>query len=72
MSGMPMHGGFYCIYKRRRPGELNYNASHEGRYQTYADQPDCEDIEATLTRHAQLLVAAGIDHVVVRLICVRG
>lgn len=46
---------------------MNYNASHEGVYQTYTNQPDCVNINDTLTRHAQQLVAAGIDHVVVRM-----
>lgn len=57
--------GTYCIYRRRQPGQLNYNAANEGTYQTYTNQPDCANIKATLTQHAQQLVAAGIDHVVV-------
>lgn len=36
--------GFYCIYKRRTAGQMNYNAANEGSYQTYTKQPDCTNI----------------------------
>ena len=29
---------FYCIYNRRKPGELLYNIAHEGTYLIYANQ----------------------------------
>lgn len=57
--------GFYCIYRRRQPGTLNYNVKNEGAYQSYENQPDCANITGILTLHAQQLTAAGIDHVVV-------
>ncbi len=37
-----------------------------GAYQGYTNQPDCDNIVDTLTRHAQQLVAAGVDFVAVR------
>lgn len=43
--------GFYCLY-RARPGEAGLI-------------PDCPGISTTAARHAELLVAAGVDHVVV-------
>jgi hypothetical protein len=58
--------GFYCLYKRRPVGTLNYNPANEGRYQSYKNQPDCANITGILTQHAQWLTAAGIDYVVVR------
>ena len=58
--------GFYCLYKRRLPGTLNYNPANEGRYQSYKNQPDCANITGILTQHAQWLTAAGVDFVVVR------
>jgi hypothetical protein len=58
--------GFYCLYKRRAAGTLNYNPANEGVYQTYKNQPDCRNITGILTQHAQWLTAAGIDYVVVR------
>ncbi len=62
-----MQVGFYCLYKRRARGALNYNPANEGRYQSYSNQPDCQNITGVLTQHAQWLTAAGIDHVVVRM-----
>lgn len=43
--------GFYCIYRARtgEPGVV----------------PDCPNIETTLATHAQQLIDAGIDHVVI-------
>jgi hypothetical protein len=58
--------GFYCLYKRRQPGTLNYNPANEGRYQSYKNQPDCANITGILTQHALWLTADGIDYVVVR------
>jgi hypothetical protein len=43
--------GYYCIY-RARTGETGW-------------VPDCANISATLATHAEQLIAAGIDHVVV-------
>ena len=52
--------GFYCIYHHRAPGEINYNA------QTDAGAPfDCPNYQAMLLKHAQMLVLAGVDFVVV-------
>lgn len=42
--------GFYCLY-RARSGETGH-------------VPDCLDIEKTATTHAEQLLAAGVDHVV--------
>lgn len=47
----PASGGFYCLY-RARPA-------------TTGLVPDCPDITATATRHAEQLLAAGIDFVVI-------
>lgn len=57
--------GTYCIYQRRQPGQLNYNAANEGVYQSFKNQPDCANVTGILTQHARQLVAAGVDHVVV-------
>ena len=57
--------GYYCIYRRRQPGQLNYNVKNEGVYQSYKDQPDCANIAAIAKQHALQLTAAGIDHVMV-------
>ena len=57
--------GYYCIYRRRQPGQLNYNVKNEGVYQSYKDQPDCANIAAIARQHALQLTAAGIDHVMV-------
>ena len=54
---------FYCIYNRRKPGELLYNVAHEGIYVNHFDVPDCTGWSALLHRHAQQLVAAGVDYV---------
>lgn len=43
--------GFYCLY-RRRPGEAGI-------------LPDCDGIRETAAAHAEQLLAAGIDHVIV-------
>jgi hypothetical protein len=43
-------GGFYCLY-RARPGDPSPGA------------PDCPDIEATARRHAEQILAAGVDFV---------
>ena len=43
--------GFYCLY-RARAGETGW-------------VPDCPDIEATAARHAEQLVAAGVDFIVI-------
>ena len=56
--------GFYCIYKRRLPGALNYTAAHEGTYLAGLNVADCPNVEATLADHAQQLTSAGVDHVV--------
>lgn len=37
-------GGLYCIYKRRQPGDMNYNARNEGNYLSFSDVPDCPNI----------------------------
>lgn len=34
----------YCIYKKRLPGDLNYNAAFEGAYMTYKNVTDCPNI----------------------------
>jgi hypothetical protein len=57
--------GYYCIYRRRQPGQLNYNVKNEGVYQSYKDLPDCANIAAIARKHALQLTAAGIDHVMV-------
>ncbi len=46
-----MQTGFYCIYKRRTAGQMNYNAAHEGSYQTYTKQPDCTNISESFIMH---------------------
>jgi hypothetical protein len=46
-------GGFYCIYRKRS----TENTSSAGL-------PDCPGITETLTRHAKLLTAAGVDFIV--------
>ena len=62
---------FYCIYKRRHPGELLYQGKNEGVYLTGA-VPDCDGWKQTLTQHARQLTAAGVDHVVVDMVCFPG
>ena len=57
-------GGPYCIVHQRQPGDINYNASHEGMAGAYS-APDCPNWEQTVARQAQQMVAAGIDYVVV-------
>ncbi len=37
-------GGLYCIYKRRQPGDMNYNARNEGNYLSFSNVPDCPNI----------------------------
>ena len=54
---------FYCIYHRRQPGELLYNVAHEGIYVDQFNVPDCTGWSPLLHRHAQQLVAAGVDYV---------
>ena len=54
---------FYCIYNRRKPGELLYNVAHEGIYLNQFNVPDCTGWSSLLHRHAQQLVAAGVDYV---------
>ena len=56
-------GNFYCIYKRRVPGELLYNKAHEGTYLKATNVPDCANWRQTLTSHAAQIRAAGIDYV---------
>lgn len=43
---------------------MNYNAKHEGAYQSFKNQSDCPTYRATLARHARQLIEAGVDHVV--------
>jgi hypothetical protein len=57
-------GGIYCIYHSRQPGDLHYNAQNEGSLLDVTGIADCPDYAATLQRHAQQLVAAGVDFVV--------
>ena len=57
--------GFYCIVKERTPGQLNYDASHEGNYGPGRELPDCHMAEAILTKQAKQMIDAGIDYVVV-------
>lgn len=58
-------GGFYCIWKPRQPGALNYNPMYEGSYSAeFQNVPACTGYVETLTRHAQQLIAAGVDYVV--------
>ena len=54
---------FYCIYHRRQPGQLLYNVAHEGIYLNQFNVPDCTNWSPILNRHAQQLVAAGVDYV---------
>lgn len=60
--------GFYCIYKKRQPGDLNYTPSHEGMYLANTSIDDCTNVDATLAEHAQQLAGAGVDHVVVDMV----
>ena len=57
-------GGAYCIVHQRQPGDINYNASHEGMVGAYS-APDCPNYAQTVQRQAQQMVAAGIDYVIV-------
>jgi len=64
-------GSFLCPIPVHRSlcvccaADTNYNAAHEGAYQGFYNQPDCPGYRGTLARHAQQLVAAGVDHVLV-------
>jgi hypothetical protein len=55
--------GPYCIVHQRSPNDLNYDATHEGTYGS-GPVPDCPGYEATLTRQAAELIAAGVDFIV--------
>lgn len=50
----PLHGGFYCIYRKRASDEHGATGLR-----------DCNNISATTARHAALLSAANISFVVV-------
>ena len=52
--------GYYCIYHHRDSNALNYHAETDD-----ASPYDCPGYRAELLRHAELLVTAGIDHVLV-------
>ena len=65
-----------CFFRKTRcsmcPADVNYNPAHEGAYQVWTGQPNCADYRATLKRHAQQLVAAGVDHVLVDMTNLEG
>lgn len=55
--------GPYCIVHARKPGDLNYEPTHEGTY-GMGMVPDCPGYAETLARQAAQLTGAGVDFVV--------
>ena len=56
-------GGPYCLVHPRKPGALNYDATHEGNYGS-GQVPACPMYAETLARQAGQLIAAGVDFIV--------
>jgi hypothetical protein len=55
--------GPYCLVHPRKPGDVNYDATHEGNYGS-GQVPPCPMFAETLARQAAQLVAAGVDFIV--------
>ena len=56
--------GFYCIYHRRTPGSINYNATTNGDFGN-GQYPDCPMYKSILALHAEQLTDMGADFVFV-------